>query len=92
MVALAEGPLHGYAMRKAIAEFAGVDLGPGSLYGALSRLEDLGYVVPLESDDPRRRPYRLTVLGAEALRNEIREMELLSSELRRRAPGLLSAN
>ncbi|MGC8481108.1 MAG: PadR family transcriptional regulator [Acidimicrobiales bacterium] len=92
MVALAEGPLHGYAMRKAIAEFAGVELGPGSLYGALSRLEDLGYVVALDSDNPRRRPYRLTALGADALRSEIREMEVLSSELRRRAPSLLSSN
>jgi DNA-binding PadR family transcriptional regulator len=76
-------------MRKAIAAFAGVELGPGSLYGALSRLEDLGYVVPLESEDPRRRPYALTALGAEALAHEVEEMERLSDEVRQRAPRLL---
>ena len=39
---LADGPKHGYALIKDIEEFAGVVLGPGTLYGALARLEDQG--------------------------------------------------
>jgi DNA-binding PadR family transcriptional regulator len=49
-----------------IARFAGVRLGPGTLYGALARLEARGLIEPLDSDD-RRRPYRLTPAGAAAL-------------------------
>jgi DNA-binding PadR family transcriptional regulator len=50
-----------------VANFAGTRLGPGTLYGALSRLEEDGLVeaLPLEG---RRRPYRLTDAGLAALR------------------------
>ncbi len=64
---LAGGEKHGYALVKDIEEFAEVRLGPGTLYGALSRLEQRGLVEPLAADD-RRRPYRLTPRGAQALR------------------------
>ena len=64
---LAAGEKHGYALVKDIEAFAGVTLGPGTLYGALSRLEERGMVDALTSDD-RRRPYRLSATGAEALR------------------------
>jgi DNA-binding PadR family transcriptional regulator len=64
---LAAGEKHGYALIKDIEEFAGVSLGPGTLYGALARLEDRGLIEALESRD-RRRPYRLTGPGAAALR------------------------
>lgn len=64
---LAGGQKHGYALIKDIEEFAGVSLGPGTLYGALSRLEGRGLVEPLASSD-RRRPYRLTASGASALK------------------------
>jgi DNA-binding PadR family transcriptional regulator len=64
---LAGGDKHGYALVKDIDEFAGVRLGPGTLYGALSRLEQRGLVEALEAND-RRRPYRLTATGAKALR------------------------
>jgi len=64
---LAGGDKHGYALVKDIEEFAGVKLGPGTLYGALSRLEQRGLVEPLEAEE-RRRPYRLTARGADALR------------------------
>jgi DNA-binding PadR family transcriptional regulator len=63
---LAGGEKHGYALVKDIEEFAGIRLGPGTLYGALSRLEQRGLVEPLAADD-RRRPYRLTPRGAQAL-------------------------
>ncbi len=63
---LADGPKHGYALTKDVEEFAGVRLSPGTLYEALSRLESQGMIEALQADD-RRRPYRLTALGATAL-------------------------
>ena len=63
---LAGGDKHGYALVKDIEQFAGVRLGPGTLYGALVRLEERGLVEPLASED-RRRPYRLTSAGSRAL-------------------------
>jgi DNA-binding PadR family transcriptional regulator len=64
---LADGAKHGYALTKDIESFAGVRLAPGTLYEALARLQSQGLIEALESDD-RRRPYRLTAAGAEALR------------------------
>jgi len=64
---LADGAKHGYALTKDIEQFAGVRLAPGTLYEALSRLEGQGLIEPVASED-RRRPYRLTAAGAEALR------------------------
>jgi DNA-binding PadR family transcriptional regulator len=63
---LAEGEKHGYALTKDIESFAGVRLAPGTLYEALSRLESQGLIEALASQD-RRRPYRLTTMGATAL-------------------------
>jgi DNA-binding PadR family transcriptional regulator len=67
---LAEGEKHGYALTKDIEAFAGVRLAPGTLYEALSRLEGQGLIEALESQD-RRRPYRLTAVGATALRGHL---------------------
>ena len=64
---LADGPKHGYALTKDVAEFAGVRLAPGTLYEALSRLEAQGLIEALPAED-RRRPYQLTPAGAAALR------------------------
>jgi DNA-binding PadR family transcriptional regulator len=64
---LAEGAKHGYALTKDIEQFAAVRLAPGTLYEALSRLEGQGLIEAVASDD-RRRPYRLTAVGASALR------------------------
>jgi DNA-binding PadR family transcriptional regulator len=70
MISLAGGPKHGHAMLLDIADFAGVRLGPGTLYGALSRLEDEGHVAPLPSEG-RRHPYRLTRSGRLALERRL---------------------
>jgi DNA-binding PadR family transcriptional regulator len=67
LASLADGPKHGYALTKDIEAFSGVRLAPGTLYEALSRLEGQGLIEALESHD-RRRPYRLTAVGAAALR------------------------
>jgi DNA-binding PadR family transcriptional regulator len=63
---LAAGEKHGYALTQDIAGFAGVKLAPGTLYEALARLEGQGLIAAVPSED-RRRPYRLTAVGAEAL-------------------------
>ena len=70
LISLAGGPKHGHAMLLDVAAFAGVRLGPGTLYGALTRLEEDGLVeaLPLEG---RRRPYRLADAGLAALRGRL---------------------
>jgi len=70
LVSLANGPKHGHAMLLDIEAFAGRRLGPGTLYGALSRLEAEGHVEPLEPNG-RRRPYRLTRDGRFELRKRL---------------------
>ena len=70
LASLAEGPKHGYALTKDIEQFAAVRLAPGTLYEALGRLESQGLIEAVETTD-RRRPYRLTAVGAEALRTHL---------------------
>ncbi len=62
MISLAGGPKHGHAMLLDVERFSGVRLGPGTLYGALSRLETIGQVERLPAEG-RRRPYQLTDAG-----------------------------
>jgi DNA-binding PadR family transcriptional regulator len=66
LTSLASGPKHGYALMQDIEGFAGVRLGPGSLYGAISRLEERGLIEPLGAVS-RTRPYQLTSAGRDAL-------------------------
>jgi len=75
---LAAGPKHGYAITQDITEVAGVHLGPGTLYGAIARLEDKGYIKALPGDD-RRRPYQLTAKGAEILQGELQRMKRVAN-------------
>ncbi len=70
LTSLAGGAKHGYAMIEDIAGLSGVRLGPGTLYGALARLEERGLIAPLPAAD-RRRPYELTALGAHVLRTQL---------------------
>ena len=78
LVSLAGGEKHGYAMMEDIEATCGARLGPGTLYGALSRLEGRGLVEPLVSDEKRRRPYRITAAGATALEGRLTELEGLA--------------
>jgi DNA-binding PadR family transcriptional regulator len=66
LTSLSSGPKHGHALLLDIDGFAGVRLGPGTLYGAITRLEERGLIEPLGADD-RRRPYRLTAAGTAVL-------------------------
>jgi DNA-binding PadR family transcriptional regulator len=74
LTSLAEGPKHGYAITKDVEELSGARLGPGTLYGALSRLEDRGLIEALPAED-RRRPYRLTASGSAALAEQLQMLE-----------------
>jgi DNA-binding PadR family transcriptional regulator len=77
LTSLAEGDKHGYALMQDIEQFAGVRLGPGSLYGALARLEDEGLVEALPAED-RRRPYRITEAGSRVLKEELSAQAAIS--------------
>lgn len=93
LTSLAAGEKHGYALLQDIEAFAGVRLGPGTLYGAISRLEDRGLIEAVGAAG-RRRPYRLTAAGATALRDTLAELRTIVAEgtarLRRR-PAVLSS-
>lgn len=79
LTSLAAGPKHGYALQKDIETFAGVSLGPGTLYGAISRLEERGLIEPA-GEAGRRRPYRLTSTGEEALADTLTELRAIVDE------------
>ena len=70
LLSLANGEKHGYAMIEDIDRFSGTALEPGTLYGALMRLEKKGWIAALPAED-RRHPYRLTAAGAAALREQL---------------------
>lgn len=73
LISLAEQPRHGYAMMEDIAGFCSVRLGPGTLYGAIARLEERGLIEAVATDD-RRQPYRVTEAGFAALQDHLDNM------------------
>jgi DNA-binding PadR family transcriptional regulator len=76
---LAEEPRHGYAIVADVEQMSGVHLGPGTLYGALARLEEQGLIEPLPARD-RRRPYRITAAGAAALEQQLSTLVRVASQ------------
>jgi len=83
LISLAEGAKHGYAMTDDIEQIAGVRFGPGTLYGAITRLEGRGLIQRLDSED-RRNPYRLTGLGGRALRARLASLQAIARVGQRR--------
>jgi DNA-binding PadR family transcriptional regulator len=85
LLALADGPLHGYAIMQAVEASAGSGLrmGPGTIYGSLQRMEDAGLVkeLPSRSDD-RRRVFTLQPTGRRALVAESRRLAQLAALVR----------
>jgi DNA-binding PadR family transcriptional regulator len=77
LLALADGPKHGYAMAQDIAAVSGLKLGPGTLYGAIARLETRKWIEAMPAQD-RRRPYRLTAAGERVLRYRIESLTALA--------------
>jgi len=74
LASLAEGDKHGYAMMEDIERFAGVRLGPGTLYGAITRLEERGWIRPVASQD-RRQPYTITAAGRRSLEEQLAALD-----------------
>ena len=71
LASLADGDKHGYAMMEDIERFAGVRLGPGTLYGAITRLEQHGWIRPAKSSGDRRQPYTLSAEGRRHLEEQL---------------------
>ena len=74
LASLASGPKHGHAMIEDIAGMCGTRLGPGTLYGAIARLEQQGWIEPLPAED-RRQPYRITIEGLRVLRARLATLQ-----------------
>jgi DNA-binding PadR family transcriptional regulator len=74
LASLAGGPKHGHAMLDDIQQMCGARLGPGTLYGAITRLEQQSWIEPLPADE-RRKPYRLTEAGQEAFSAKMKTLQ-----------------
>jgi DNA-binding PadR family transcriptional regulator len=85
LLALADGPLHGYAIMQAVEESAADEppMGPGTIYGSLQRMEEAGLVkeVPTKADD-RRRMFTLLPAGRRALAQEAERLSRLAMLVR----------
>jgi DNA-binding PadR family transcriptional regulator len=94
LLVLTDAPMHGYGMVKEIEARSGgrIRLEPGNLYRYLRRLVDGGLVAPdvrrlaRDSDDERRRYYRITSLGKRVLGAEGARMRALATAVEARVP------
>jgi DNA-binding PadR family transcriptional regulator len=85
LLALTDGEKHGYAVMKSIEDHTegALRMGAGTLYSNLQRLTETGWVLEVtppqarSARDQRRRFYRLTDRGREALAVEVRRLESL---------------
>jgi DNA-binding PadR family transcriptional regulator len=83
LISLLDGPKHGYAVADDIERLTGRRPGPGTLYGAISRLEERGFIVARPGDG-RRRPYEVTSTGLTETRRELDELRTVAAEGERR--------
>ena len=91
LLALMDEPRHGYAIMQQVNRRSGgkVGLGPGTLYGAIQRMEDARLLQkaeppPGEAPDPRRRYYAMSDMGRAALLAETERLESLVADVRQR--------
>ena len=84
LAVLAEGPLHGYGLIKAVEERSesGVLLDPANLYRALRRMRALGWIEEIDEGGERRRPHRITGPGRRVLAAELGRLERLLDQAR----------
>ena len=78
LASLASGSKHGYAIMIDVAAFAGVKLGPGTLYTAITRLVERK-LITAQSGEGRQRPYRLTAQGATVLTSQLNAMKRVAA-------------
>jgi DNA-binding PadR family transcriptional regulator len=88
LLALADGPRHGYSIMPDIAARTDgqVRVWPASMYGILRELEELDWIAESEKrpsdDDERRRYFALTPLGKRVLSGEVRRLEAIVDQAR----------
>ncbi len=87
LASLAGGPKHGHAMIEDIELLCGTRLGPGTLYGAIARLESQGWIEPLRAVE-RRQPYRITAEGLKVLRAKLATLQKFARSGLRRVEAL----
>ncbi len=76
LASLADGDKHGYLIMQDVEAFAEVRLGPGTLYGAITRLEERGWIRPVGPKD-RRQPYAITDAGRDYLREQLGALQMV---------------
>jgi DNA-binding PadR family transcriptional regulator len=78
LLALLDGPKHGFAINEDIRSRSGgaIDMGPGTLYGGLKRLLRRGWI-EVDPSIEDEKSYRVTVKGYEAARGEVHRMSAL---------------
>jgi len=98
VLALLDGELHGYALMGRVAELSdgAVRMGPGTLYGTLSRLVDDGLIeettdLVARDDGERRRYYRLTPDGRAVALDELARLQNMVHRIARHLPGQATA-
>lgn len=71
-------PLHGYGVMQKVQTLSEdtVKIGPGTLYGAFSTLENAKLIVKV-GEEGRRKVYKLTEEGKQVLKEHIRRTEIL---------------
>ena len=88
LLALADGPSHGYGIMQEVAARSDgqVRVWPAAMYGTLRELEELDLIVESEKrptvDDERRRYFALTPFGARVLNGEVQRLEAIVSHAR----------
>lgn len=87
MLALTES-LHGYAIMEKVRELSGgrIEMGPGTLYGILKRLQKDDWI-ELVAADGRRKVYKMTAIGREALRKEFNRLKMMVEDGSSRVKG-----
>lgn len=73
-------PMHGYGIMQFVKEISGgrVNLGPGTLYGAINTMLSKDWIRSLEADsDSRKKEYEITAAGREVVLEEIKRLEEL---------------
>ena len=95
LLSLATKPKHGYAIMKDVQALSDgrVILSTGTLYGAIKRLLNFGWIHPLEvkqetqASNRERKAYRLTNIGNRILHSEIARLENLTAKAKLRTRG-----
>lgn len=83
LLSLLERERHGYAIAQDVHAMTAERPGPGTLYGAIARLEERGLIEAVEGEG-RRKPYRLTDRGLTEAEREVHRLGSLTREVTRR--------